>query len=50
MWLEDAGTDDEQWSQVYAFIEIFSFAALISDNSSEPMYFIKIDFSSPRSN
>lgn len=34
-WQEDAETNDEECSQVYAFIEIPLFAALISDNSSE---------------
>lgn len=47
-WQEDAETNDKECSQVYAFIEIPLFAALISDNSSEPLYFVKIEEKSIR--
>lgn len=41
-WLEDAKTNYEECSQVYA-LEIPSFATLISDNSFEPIYIVKIE-------
>ena len=33
----------EEASQVFEFIEIPSFVALISDGSSEPVYFVKVE-------
>ena len=34
---------DEEASQVFEFIEIPSYVALISDDSSEPVYFVKVE-------
>ena len=34
-------TNDEECSQIYAFIKIPSFVALISDKSSTSIYFVK---------
>ena len=41
-WLQDYETG-EKASQVFEFVEIPSSVALISDNSSEPAYFVKVE-------
>ena len=41
-WLED-DENGEKASQVFEFVEIPSYVALISDNSSEPFYFVKVE-------
>ena len=41
-WLQD-DENGEKASQVFEFIEIPSYVALISDDSSEPVYFVKVE-------
>ena len=41
-WSQD-DENGEEASQVLEFIEILSYVALISDNSSEPAYFVKVE-------
>ena len=41
-WLQD-DENGEEASQVFEFIEIPSYVALISDDSSEPVYFVKVE-------
>ena len=41
-WLQD-DENGEKASQVFEFVEIPSYVALISDNSLEPVYFVKVE-------
>ena len=41
-WLQD-NENGEEASQIFEFIEIPSYVSLISDNSSEPVYFVKVE-------
>ena len=41
-WLQD-DENGEKTSQIFEFVEIPSYVALISDNSSEPVYFVKVE-------
>ena len=43
-WLDEAEANDEECSQLNTFMEIYSLAASVSDNSSEPICFVKIHF------
>ena len=40
-WLQD-DENGEEASQVFGFMEIASYVALISDDSLEPVYFVKV--------
>ena len=44
---DDSGLQDDEngdeASQIFEFIEIPSYLALISDDSSEPVYFVKVE-------
>ena len=42
MWLQD-DENGEEASQVFEFIKIPSYGALISDDSSKPVYFVKVE-------
>ena len=41
-WLQD-DENGEKTSQIFEFVEIPSYVALIFDNSSEPVYFVKVE-------
>ena len=41
-WLQD-DKNDKKPSQVFEIVQIPSYVALISDNSSEPVYFVKVE-------
>ena len=41
-WLQD-DENGENASKIFEFVEIPSYVALISDNSSEPFYFVKLE-------